>query len=41
MATAAIPEPDTLTHDAQYFPRIAQAVIPGGKLDGLRIYHGL
>ena len=40
-ATAAIPELDTLTHDAAYFARIAQAVIPGGKLDGLRAYYGL
>jgi 5-methylthioadenosine/S-adenosylhomocysteine deaminase len=36
-----IPEPDTLTHDAAYFARIAQAVIPGGKLDGLHAYYGL
>jgi len=36
----AIPEPDTLTHDAAYFARIAQAVIPGGKLDGLHAYYG-
>jgi 5-methylthioadenosine/S-adenosylhomocysteine deaminase len=41
MATAAIPELDALTHDAAYFSRIAQAVIPGGKLDGLRSYYGL
>jgi hypothetical protein len=36
-----IPPPDTLTHDAAYFARIAQAVIPGGKLDGLHAYYGL
>ena len=36
-----IPQPDTLTHDAAYFARIAQAVIPGGKLDGLHAYYGL
>jgi hypothetical protein len=46
MAAAAapavvIPPPDTLTHDAAYFARIAQAVIPGGKLDGLHAYYGL
>ncbi len=40
-ATATIPELDTLTHDAAYFARIAKAVIPGGKLDGLRAYYGL
>jgi hypothetical protein len=36
-----IPSPDTLTHDAAYFARIAQAVIPGGKLDALHAYYGL
>jgi 5-methylthioadenosine/S-adenosylhomocysteine deaminase len=41
MATAAIPELDTLTHDAAYFSRITQAVIPGGKLDGLHTYYEL
>jgi cytosine/adenosine deaminase-related metal-dependent hydrolase len=41
MATATIPELDTLTHDAAYFARVAQAVIPGGKLDELRAYYGL
>ena len=41
IATAVIPELDTLTHDAAYFAHIAQAVIPGGKLDGLRAYYGL
>jgi len=40
-ATAAIPELDTLTHDAAYFSRITQAVIPGGKLDGLHTYYDL
>jgi 5-methylthioadenosine/S-adenosylhomocysteine deaminase len=38
---AVIPELDTLTHDAAYFARIATAVIPGGKLDGLRAYYDL
>jgi 5-methylthioadenosine/S-adenosylhomocysteine deaminase len=41
MSTVAIPTIDTLTHDAAYFSRIAQAVIPGTKLDGLRSYYGL
>jgi len=41
MATATIPELDTLTHDAGYFSRVAQAVIPGGKLDGLHTYYQL
>jgi len=35
----AIPELDTLTHDAAYFDRVKQAVIPGGRLDGLRAYY--
>jgi hypothetical protein len=39
--TATIPPLDTLTHDATYFARITQAVIPGGKLDGLHTYYGL
>ena len=39
--TATIPQLDTLTHDATYFSRITQAVIPGGKLDGLHTYYGL
>ena len=41
LAAAEIPELDALTHDADYFSRIAQAVIPGGKLDGLQTYYGL
>src|SRR5215471_7369643 len=39
VATAPIPQLDTLTHDAVYFSRIAQAVIPGGQLDGLSDYY--
>ena len=39
--TVAIPPIDTLTHDARYFSCIARAVIPGGKLDGLRSYYEL
>jgi len=34
-----IPEPDTLTHDAAYFDRVGAAVIPAGRLDGLRAYY--
>jgi cytosine/adenosine deaminase-related metal-dependent hydrolase len=41
IVTATIPELDPLTHDATYFSRIAQAAIPGGKLDGLHTYYGL
>jgi cytosine/adenosine deaminase-related metal-dependent hydrolase len=41
MAAVTIPELDTLTHDAAYFARVAQAVIPRGKLDGLHSYSGL
>jgi len=41
MAAATIPELDTLTHDAAYFSGIAQAVIPGGKLNELHTYYGL
>jgi len=40
-AAVAIPDIDTLTHDAAYFSRIAHAVIPQGKLDGLHSYYGL
>ena len=39
--TATIPQPNTLSHNTTYFSRIAQAVIPGGKLDGLHTYYGL
>jgi hypothetical protein len=39
--TATIPPLDTLTHDAAYFARIAQAAIPDHKLDGLHNYYGL
>jgi len=35
----AIPELDTLTHDAAYFDRVRAAVIPAGQLDGLRSYY--
>ena len=41
MSAVAIPAIDTLTHDATYFSRIAQAVIPRGKLEGLRSYYEL
>ena len=41
MSAVAIPAIDTLTHDATYFSRIAQAIIPRGKLDGLRSYYEL
>jgi hypothetical protein len=39
--TATIPPLDTLTHDAAYFARIAQATFPDHKLDGLHTYYGL
>jgi len=41
MSAIAIPAIDTLTHDAAYFARVAQAVIPRPKLDGLHSYYGL
>ena len=41
MSATAIPAIDTLTHDAAHFARIALAVIPRPKLDGLHTYYGL
>jgi hypothetical protein len=39
IAAVAVPDLDTLTHDAAYFSRVLHAVIPGGKLDELRSYY--
>ena len=34
-----IPPPDSLTHDAAYFGRVAASPIHGGLLDGFRSYY--